>query len=71
MLVVFQCIMNELLIIVLLLYVMHQEETDFHQVIFVDHQNQLIVEYVLKLVVIHYKIFLIVELVKLLTKIQK
>jgi len=68
MLVVFQYIMNELLIIDFLLYVMHREEIHFHQVIFVDHQKQLIVEYVLELVVIHHNEVLIVELVKLWTK---
>ncbi len=68
MLVVFQCIMNELLIIDFLLYVMHPEEIHFRQVIFVDHRERLIVGYVLELVVIHHNEVLIVELVKLLTK---
>jgi hypothetical protein len=47
---------------------MHQEEIDFHQVIFVDHRKQWIVEYELELVVIHYNDFLNVELVQFLTK---
>jgi hypothetical protein len=47
---------------------MHQEEIDFHQVIFVDHQQQLLVEYDEERVVIHHTELLNIELGKLSPK---
>jgi hypothetical protein len=48
--------------------VMHRKEIDFHQVIFVDHRMQYIVEYEEELFVIHHNEFLSVELDRFLPK---
>jgi hypothetical protein len=68
MLVVFQYIMNESLILDFPESLTHPEDIDFHPIISVDHRNRLIVEDELELVVNHHTELLNVELDKLSTR---